>query len=341
MKSDLKDLSYEERRAEGERFKKEFLEFQENIRGRCKILFKGEMFSPAPHMISLRAENLDQGYYKTIAATLEHGAVNYIDSGSYEGSNRVELDHTNLVFTEQRDKSKDVNSIRSLVPWTRGGLTPPTDEDTIQKYFNNYLIGEGMGDNEHYRYSSWIVGMGDYSITPLEMELLSKELITDTKEKARIEKGVKLYSKDVPRGTKLNQLDWCAEHFVEKGFGTNHCYITVGCAEGLQRYDWPSKTDTDKGSTECLRGLSFKIRDENKLNMTCFFRSWDLYSGLPTNLGGLTLLNEYLANLVNVKSIEKEKDLPMLEPGILVANSDGLHIYQDRFESARDWVGVL
>jgi thymidylate synthase len=70
----------------------------------------------------------------------------------------------------------------------------------------------------------------------------------------------------------------------------------------------------------CLRLCSFKVV-EGKLDMTVFFRSWDLYAGLPENLGGLQLLKEYvLAHL----------DFPC-EDGALIAHSDGLHIYQQYF----------
>lgn len=338
--NDLKSLSFKERRKVGEEFENSFLEFQSGIQGRCKELFPEDIYVSSPHIVSLGTKNLDEGYYKSIAANLEHGRVNYIDSGSYEGARRIEFDHATLVFRGQRDTSRIANGVGALSPWTREGLSPPTDEDVIINYFNKYLISHDLEPNEHYRYCSWIVGMGDDSVTPLDIELLARGLITDPVEKERIEKGVKLYEKGVLRGTKFNQLEWCAQHFAEKGFGTNHCSITVGCAEGLKRYDWPYKTEAEKGSTECLRTISYKIRDENKLTTTCFFRSWDLFSGLPTNLGGLTLLTEYLANMINIKVMENGSDQPMVEPGVMIATSDGLHIYQDRVESAKEWVGL-
>lgn len=85
--------------------------------------------------------------------------------------------------------------------------------------------------------------------------------------------------------------------------GTNQATIEVGKPEDIYLKDPP-----------CLRVVSFKIV-EGKLNLSCYFRSWDSFQGLPTNLGGLTLLKQYVASEVNV------------DEGDLICFSDGLHIY--------------
>jgi len=64
----------------------------------------------------------------------------------------------------------------------------------------------------------------------------------------------------------------------------------------------------------CLRVISWKVVN-GKLNLTSFWRSWDLCNGLPVNLGGLQLLNELVAS---------ETDL---EVGKLICFSDGGHVY--------------
>ena len=73
-------------------------------------------------------------------------------------------------------------------------------------------------------------------------------------------------------------------------------------------------TDTKLEHPPCLRDLSWKIVD-GKLNLTSYWRSWDLHSGLPTNLGGLELLNELVAYEVGV---------PV---GKQICFSDGGHVY--------------
>jgi len=61
--------------------------------------------------------------------------------------------------------------------------------------------------------------------------------------------------------------------------------------------------------------VSWKVVGDGTLQMSVFFRSWDLYTGFPTNMGGLQLLNEMMAEWAGLQS------------GHLVAYSDGAHIY--------------
>ncbi len=77
-------------------------------------------------------------------------------------------------------------------------------------------------------------------------------------------------------------------------------------------------------SPPCLRTISFKVLPGNppKLQMSVFFRSWDLFTGLPENLGGLQLFKEFV-----LMHLEFE-----VEDGSLVAYSDGLHIYEQYFD---------
>lgn len=69
----------------------------------------------------------------------------------------------------------------------------------------------------------------------------------------------------------------------------------------------------------CLRVLTFKVID-NKLNMSIFFRSNDLYSGFPSNLAGLELLKQYIVSETS------------LENGKIYYASDGLHIYNNQLD---------
>lgn len=93
---------------------------------------------------------------------------------------------------------------------------------------------------------------------------------------------------------------------------TNQACIAIGDSQ-----------TTFLGDPPCLRLCSFKVV-EGCLEMSVFFRSWDLYAGLPENLGGLQLLKEYvLAHL----------DFPCKD-GALIAYSDGLHLYEQYFKIA-------
>lgn len=93
---------------------------------------------------------------------------------------------------------------------------------------------------------------------------------------------------------------------------TNQACISVGDNSCIDMDDPP-----------CLRTIDFKVVS-GKLEMSLFFRSWDLYTGLPENLGGLQLLKEYVLSCL---------DFPC-EDGAIIAYSSGLHIYEQYFALA-------
>lgn len=90
---------------------------------------------------------------------------------------------------------------------------------------------------------------------------------------------------------------------------TNQACMNLGGEENIYLVDPP-----------CLRVVDFKVVG-GRLQMSVFFRSWDLFVGFPENLGGLQLLKEYV--LMNL-------DFP-LEDGPITAYSSGAHIYQQYF----------
>ena len=75
----------------------------------------------------------------------------------------------------------------------------------------------------------------------------------------------------------------------------------------------------------CLSLIDTEILDE-RMHLTCYFRSWDAYAGLPANIAGLQLLNEAF-----VKDINSLSDL-QLETGKLIFHSKNCHIYQRQFK---------
>ena len=101
------------------------------------------------------------------------------------------------------------------------------------------------------------------------------------------------------------QYDTCM-NILRAGQG-NQATIQIGDINSIELENPP-----------CLRTISFKLVN-GKLNMAVYFRSWDLYAGLPENLGGLQLLNELMSY---------DLDIPA---GELVAFTDGGHIYDHLF----------
>ena len=79
----------------------------------------------------------------------------------------------------------------------------------------------------------------------------------------------------------------------------------------------------------CLSLIDTEIVD-NKMHLTCYFRSWDAYAGLPANIAGLQLFNEAF-----VAEINERGDLAV-ETGKLLFHSKNCHIYQRQFNLVKE-----
>jgi len=99
--------------------------------------------------------------------------------------------------------------------------------------------------------------------------------------------------------------------YKEDGHGTNQAYMTVGDPDSINLKDPP-----------CLRGIDTRVR-YGKLHFMVYFRSWDLWGGLPANLGAIQMLKEYMAEEIGVKD------------GEIIAASKGLHLYDYIWELAK------
>jgi thymidylate synthase len=95
------------------------------------------------------------------------------------------------------------------------------------------------------------------------------------------------------------------------GFNTNQACMMVGGKESIKQSDPP-----------CLRIIDTRVR-YGRLHWFIYFRSWDLWGGFPTNIGGIQLAKEMMAKELGV------------EDGEIFAFSKGLHLYDDAWEYAR------
>lgn len=119
-----------------------------------------------------------------------------------------------------------------------------------------------------------------------------------------------------------NQMNWVIKHFRETGFGNNHCHIVVGDPQCYLAYE---EGEEGKRHSPCLRGLDCKIID-GALHIGFYFRSWDFYSGFPSNIFAVEMMKQYMADEIGVKN------------GELIAMSMGAHLYDFCWESV---AGVL
>ena len=253
-------------------------------------------------------KTLDSMWFKLLSEIYKHGRKNRIDVGSFAGLNRLEFDYV--------EGTIEYPSTRPLAPVMPEGVPPVTTEEAIQEYFVNYLMdGIHLAENEDYRHATWISG-GIYKMPVAEFSLGTDYMITG-EGWPKLDVFMK-----VP-----NQVEWLIKHYKEKGFGNNHCCIQVGYPESNMAYDIPYENETDRQTSPCLRLIDTHIKN-NKLHMAVVFRSWDLYSGFPENMGGIILLGEFIASELEI------------EMGPLSFSSLKLHCYDFQLDAVKARLNV-
>lgn len=176
-----------------------------------------------------------------------------------------------------------------IIPIIPEGMSipAPTDMDYIQGYLS-YLMTGTKTETEDYTY-------GERLVSPkvkFKQEIEGREMVSEMPlEVNQIEEVIKLYK--------------------EKGFGTNQAVMEIGMPSDIKLVDPP-----------CLRLIDTRIR-YGKLHFMLYFRSWDLWGGFPSNLGGLQLVKQYMAEEIGV------------EDGEIIAASKGLHLYDYAWDLAK------
>ncbi len=176
-----------------------------------------------------------------------------------------------------------------IIPIIPAGMSipPPTDMEYIQGYLS-YLLTGAKTDTEDYTY-------GERLVEP----------------KARIKENVngKEMIREMP--LEVNQIEEVIKIYRENGFGTNQAIMEIGMPSDIKLGDPP-----------CLRLIDTRVR-YGKLHFILYFRSWDLWGGFPSNLGGLQLVKQYMGEEIGV------------EDGEIIAVSKGLHLYEYSWELAK------
>ena len=172
-------------------------------------------------------------------------------------------------------------------------IPAPTSMEYIQGYLSYLLTGQKT-DTEDYTYGERLVDA-----------------------KARV-KGVingKEMVKEMP--LEVNQVEEVIKIYKTQGYGTNQAIMEIGMPSDIKLVDPP-----------CLRLIDTRVR-YGKLHFFPYFRSWDLWGGFPSNLGGLELVKQYMAEEIGV------------ENGEIIASSKGLHLYDYSWDIAKQRTGKL
>jgi thymidylate synthase len=121
----------------------------------------------------------------------------------------------------------------------------------------------------------------------------------------------------------INQIEEAVKRYAKEQ-QDRQVTMVIRLPEDIRKY-----IGTKRHEPPCLSLIDTEIL-EGKMHLTCYFRSWDAYAGLPANIAGLQLFNEAF-----VKEINSRGNLT-LSTGKLIFHSKNCHIYQRLYKLVKE-----
>jgi len=252
----------------------------------------------------IAARDLPDLWFQAVHDILDHGRRFVIDRGSYAGQTRLEYDY----FTGHVKHPGTQPLIPDIPPAL--GIPNPVEHDYLyggpgySRGYLEYLMSPRKEPGESYTYGERLTRV------PLTGDTLAwwrqgcREIVDAREPDGRIvfeERGA-LY---------LNQIEWVIDTYRRFGPRNNQMVLQVAQPSDLALLDPP-----------CLRAIDTRIQD-GRLHFCVYFRSWDLWNGMPANLAAIQNLKEYMAEAIGVGD------------GEMIVESKGLHLYGYAEELAR------
>jgi thymidylate synthase len=246
---------------------------------------------------TINATTLPDAWYQCIYKCIEKGRDFKIDRGSYEGQKRLEFDYITIQI-----KHPEMRPLLPEIP-EQYNIPNPVKEGYLEDYLPYLMTGE-LKEGESYTYGQRLTNSLLHKDWVDKLTYEYEDILIQEKDVWGDRNIVKIKNAEYY----LNQIELCIWTYKNKGFRNNQMVLQVAQPSDILLQDPP-----------CLRHIDTRIQD-NKLHFVVYFRSWDLWGGLPSNLGAIQLLKEYMAGEIGV------------EPGETIASSKGLHIYDYVFE---------
>ena len=123
----------------------------------------------------------------------------------------------------------------------------------------------------------------------------------------------------------VNQIEEAVKRYVEEQ-RDRQVTMVIRLPEDIKKF---RSGTTERHEPPCLSLIDTEILD-GKMHLTCYFRSWDAYAGLPANIAGLQLFNEAFVSEIN------ERGNLSLKTGKLIFHSKNCHIYERQFNLVRE-----
>jgi len=244
----------------------------------------------------IEARDLPDLWFRAIYDLLEHGNKFVIDKGSYTGQVRIEYDYFigHVKFPGTQPLLPDIPAAI--------GVPNPVEEayiyggDGYTRSYIEYLMTPHKEIGESYTYGERLTRASVVGDKRDWWERANDEIIDIRNVDDRT-----LY---LTAGIlQINQIKWVIDTYKNHGHRNNQMVLQVASPSDIILNDPP-----------CLRHIDTRIQD-GALHFFVYFRSWDLWGGLPANLAGIQNLKEYMASEIGV------------EDGEMIVESKGLHIY--------------
>jgi len=251
------------------------------------------------HIVSAR--DLPDLWFQAVNDIFEKGRRFIIDKGSYAGQTRLEYDRF-FGYVKDPSYGSGTSEILPHIP-ASVGIPDPVDFNHLyggegyDRSYIEYLMTSRKEPGESYTYGERLTKAPiDKLISSFggKTGILDERILQEPDGKIIFEEdGKKFY----------NQIEWAIDTY--KKFGHRNNQMTLQIAE-------PS--DMGLKDPPCLRHIDTRIQDD-ELSFHVYFRSWDLWGGLPENLAAIQFLKEYMAGEIGVKD------------GDMIVDSKGLHLY--------------
>jgi thymidylate synthase len=244
----------------------------------------------------IQARDLPDLWFQAVHDILDHGRRFTIDRGSYAGQTRLEYD-----FFTGHVKYPGTQPLLPDIP-PSCGIPNPVEESYIyggegyERSYIEYIMTGEKEPGESYTYGERLTKVPITGDKRTWWDQCNEEIIDrrDVDGKMVIEENDILY---------LNQIEWVIDTYKKFGERNNQMVLQVAHPSDLTLLDPP-----------CLRSIDTRIQDE-ALHFVVYFRSWDLWGGMPANLAGIQNLKDYMAGEIGVKD------------GEMIVESKGLHLY--------------
>jgi len=244
----------------------------------------------------IEARDLPDLWFQAVYDILDHGNRFIIDRGSYAGQTRLEYD-----YFIGHVRHPGTQPILPDIPASCGIPNPVEDAyiyggEGYERSYIEYLMSSHKEPGESYTYGERLTRVpltGDKLVwwQDENTDIIDKRPVDG---KIIFEENGNLY---------LNQIEWVVHTYKNYGIRNNQMVLQIAHPSDVTLLDPP-----------CLRSIDTRIQD-GFLHFIVYFRSWDLWGGLPANLAGIQNLKEYMAGEIGVRD------------GELIVESKGLHLY--------------